>query len=297
MKLFPGLFFFAVILTAAHCTNNQTQPGNTSVDTLPEKKIPLPEKEKIEKVIVTYHSLALSDSVVANIKSLHTMDEMATILALNRIDWVYLRIGDTLIVPDTFFTDLKMYSPFPDSLGEIKQVKKIIFISYPVEAFAAYETGKLIRWGPASLGKRSTPTPTGLFFTNWKSKQDTSTVNGEWILKWYFNFENFEGVSLHQYDLPGYPASHSCVRLNADDAQWIYYWAEQWVLRCDTIAAYGTPVIIFGSYQFGQRPCWTHLTTESSRCNVLPDSLMREINSFLPTIMERQISRDSLKAL
>src|SRR4026208_2193091 len=105
MKSFLHLFLIAVLLLTTHCTDHQTQQVNTSADTLPEKKIPLAEKEKTEKFIVTYYPLGLNDSVIANIKGLYTMDEMETILALNRIDWHNLRIGDTLVVPDTFFSD------------------------------------------------------------------------------------------------------------------------------------------------------------------------------------------------
>jgi lipoprotein-anchoring transpeptidase ErfK/SrfK len=95
-----------------------------------------------------------------------------------------------------------------------------LLISYPIEAFGAYEQGKLVRWGPTSLGKKSTKTPTGLFFTNWKSKETISTEDSSWILKWYFNLVNSTGVSIHQYGLPGYPASHACARLYEEDAKW-----------------------------------------------------------------------------
>jgi len=37
-------------------------------------------------------------------------------------------------------------------------------------------------------------------------------------------------VSFHKFDLPGYPASHGCVRLPEEDAKWIYDWADHWTL-------------------------------------------------------------------
>ena len=43
-------------------------------------------------------------------------------------------------------------------------------------------------------------------------------VSGEWQLNWYFNFHNFRGLAFHEFDLPGVPASHACVRLLARDA-------------------------------------------------------------------------------
>ncbi|RPI72970.1 MAG: hypothetical protein EHM47_07060, partial [Ignavibacteriales bacterium] len=111
------------------------------------------------------------------------------------------------------------YSPFPKHAEILDSVKKILIYSYPIQAFAAYEFGTLVRWGPTSLGKRSTPTPTGLFHTNWKAKRTISTVDSTWVLPWAFNLDNFAGVSIHQFDLPGYPASHACARMLDTDAE------------------------------------------------------------------------------
>ena len=44
-----------------------------------------------------------------------------------------------------------------------------------VQAFAAYDSGALVRWGPTSTGRREMPTPARLFHTNWKARQRTST--------------------------------------------------------------------------------------------------------------------------
>jgi hypothetical protein len=45
-------------------------------------------------------------------------------------------------------------------------------------------------------------------------------------LRWNFNIENKLGVGWHS--LPGYPASHSCLRL--EDAKLLYEWADEWQL-------------------------------------------------------------------
>ena len=84
-----------------------------------------------------------------------------------------------------------------------------------------------------------------MYFTNWKAEQTTSTFNDEWDLKWNFNIENKEGIGFHQYALPGYPASHSCLRLKEADAKYLYTFADQWELKgTDDIKAKGTPVIV-----------------------------------------------------
>ena len=64
---------------------------------------------------------------------------------------------------------------------------------------------------------------------------------------------NARGVSFHLFDLPGYPASHACVRLLLRDAQWLYGWGEQWKLdeTGRVVVVTGTPVLILGTY-----PLW-----------------------------------------
>src|SRR5690606_24498723 len=113
------------------------------------------------------------------------------------------------------------------------------------QAWAIYEYGDMKRWGATSMGKESAQTPTGLHFANWKGEEVQSTVDDEWILKWNFNIMNKEGVGWHQYDMPGYPASHSCLRLFEKDARFLYEWADQWVIEgTDNIKAHGTPTIV-----------------------------------------------------
>jgi hypothetical protein len=239
------------------------------------------------------------------VRSVHILSElkdkfgdtgMRQILAINRLDTRHIVIGDTLCVPDTLPEDFLYFSPFPETLSVLDSIPKILIFSYPVQAFAAYENGKLVRWGPTSMGKRSTPTPVGLYFTNWKSKETTSTVNDEWILPWAFNIDNFNGISIHQFELPGYPASHSCARLLRADAEWIYYWADQWILTRDgeRIKAYGTPVIIYGKYNYHSSPPWKLLPKNPDADKLKADDLNMVIGKFLPTIIKRKNQRDSL---
>ena len=181
------------------------------------------------------------------------------VLKLNRLDLKHLRKGVTVVVPDAP-ADLMAFSPFPRELEAARSLSKLILVSREAQAFGAYESGKLVHWGPTSTGKKSTQTPTGLFHTNWKKKETRSSVNSAWILPWAFNLDNFDGIAFHQYDLPGFPASHGCVRLLSADAQWIFGWADTWILsKAQSIAAYGTPVVIFGDYAYGKEAPWKRL--------------------------------------
>jgi len=126
------------------------------------------------------------------------------------------------------------------------------------QAFGGYENGNLVRWGPVSTGRKSSPTPSGLFHLNWRSPGRHSTINEEWYLRWSFNFANKEGISLHQYDLPGYPASHQCIRLLEADARWLYHWGEEWTLgkKPWQVLKPGTALLILNHYNYGSPPLW-----------------------------------------
>ncbi len=130
----------------------------------------------------------------------------------------HIHVGDSLVIPDAS-VDLMSASPFPIQLEVVRKIPKLVLVSRRVQAFGAYESGRLVRWGPTSTGKKSTPTPAGLYHANWKAKKRRSSVNQSWILPWCFNLDDTAGISFHQFDLPGYPASHGCVRLLEEDAK------------------------------------------------------------------------------
>jgi hypothetical protein len=218
------------------------------------------------------------------------------VLAVNRTDRANIVKMDSIIVPKDLTGDLAYYLPFPLEVPALDDVSKIIFFSYATQSFATYEYGELIRTGPTNMGRKTDKTPTGLFFSNWKAEKTTSTFNDEWDLKWNFNVANKLGVGWHQYTLPGYPASHSCMRLQERDAKYLYDWADQWVLADkETVKIKGTPVIIFGSYDFDAPKPWYQLTTNPKALDISADDIEEEVQPFLPQIMKEQGKRESAK--
>lgn len=218
---------------------------------------------------------------------------VTTILKLNRVDLAHARAGDTLLVPEAIGPEMA-YAPFPEVVGALDSVPRLIAVSQRVQAFAAYQHGRLVYWGPTSTGKSKTPTPSALYFTNWKRKQTISTDNDEWLLKWYFNFDNQRGISFHEYELPGYPASHACVRLLAADAEWLYSWARQWRLSKDgrSIEAYGTPVEVFGTYDYKRPRPWRRLLEDPGAARVPAAELDSVLAPHL-TLIRARIRPDS----
>ncbi len=186
--------------------------------------------------------------------------EIELIEMLNRVDRERLPRLDSLLVPESDAGNRSSlgWSPFPEELPELRDEAGALLVHQPLQVFAAYEEGRLVRWGPVSTGRREHPTPVGRFHLNWRSRGRYSTVNPEWYLEWYFNFHNRRGISFHKYDLPGEPASHACVRLLERDARWIYEWGEEWKLdeRGWEVLEEGTPVWILGEYDYGRSPPW-----------------------------------------
>ncbi len=217
-------------------------------------------------------------------------------MALNRVDKTNFTKLDSVIIPTDFSGDKEFYLPFPFEVESLDEVAKIILFSYPTQAFATYEYGILTYTGPTSMGSKIHKTPTGLFFTNWKAEETISTFNDEWELKWNFNIENKEGVGFHEYALPGVPASHSCLRLLEKDAKHLYNWADQWVLAdAETVKIKGTPVVIFGSYDFeGEKP-WMQLIKDPKALSISESEINTLIKPHLKTILKEQENRNSLK--
>lgn len=281
MPLFVGTF---VLFSC----NNKKENTPTSKDKT--------TKIEIEKQItINYRLLTSKDSVKKFIKYSDS-NNLKVVAAVNRADVKFLNKFDSIIIPLDLTQSIKQYFPFPFEVSYLKDIKKIIFFSYPTQSFAAYQNGVLVYTGPTNMGRKTDMTPTGLFYTNWKAEQTTSTFNDEWDLKWNFNIENKLGVGFHQYDMPGYPASHSCLRLSEKDAKYLYEWADQWNLKgTDNILAQGTPVIVFGNYPFGSSKPWLALANNERALNISNADLENITKQFLPDIMQKQAQRDSIK--
>lgn len=133
--------------------------------------------------------------------------------------------------------------------------KKLIVVNLPKLAWAAYnENGDMVHWGPASGGKDFCPdvgkpcnTISGVFsIFNKKSRHCRSnTYPGDYGSRGapmpYCMFFH-KGFSLHGSNkVPGYHASHGCVRMYTEDAKWLN---EQFVELPMTDFDKGTEIIV-----------------------------------------------------
>ena len=292
MLIRVGTFCFPALLLFLSCNSvkEENLPAEIPMPAAKSSPEPVPEQKN---TTLQYQLITPKDSIKKFLKEADS-SSVAIIALVNRADKRSLRNFDSIVAPADTRQDPENYFPFPHNAAFLKEVKKIIFFSYPTQAFAAYENGILVRTGPTSMGKRSTKTPLGLFYTNWKAEETISTVNDEWILKWNFNIQNKMGVGFHQYAMPGYPASHSCLRLPEKDAKYLYTWADQWKLKGDNIIAHGTPVIVFGSYPFGSSRPWLALAKAGDALTITEADLENTAMQYLPDIMKKQAMRDQL---
>jgi len=272
-----SLMLSALVWLFCACTPPAEQPVvSEPANPIPPQQPDTPAAKPLQRSdSLHFTKILLNDSIRKAPPKQYPDSVVRIICALNRIDPHKLHRIDSLILPSVILPWMD-FSPFPDTVVALRDTPEYVVVSYRLQAFGAYKNGVLQRWGPVSMGKRSTPTPTGLFHTNWKSKRQISTDNENWILPWYFNLINSSGVSFHQYELPGFPASHSCIRMRETDARWLYDFAQQWTLDATgrKIIKTGTPVYIFGRYPWGKRRPWFELLT-SPRANNLPaDSLI-----------------------
>jgi hypothetical protein len=97
----------------------------------------------------------------------------------------------------------------------------VMIISLPDQTLSVYRNGVRIAYSSISSGVKGRSTPAGVFtilekeVTHFSNKYHHAPMPYMQRLTW-------EGVALHGGDLPGYPASHGCIRLPREFAKRLY---------------------------------------------------------------------------
>lgn len=96
-----------------------------------------------------------------------------------------------------------------------------IVVSINTQRVSLYGADGLIRTASVSTGTRGHPTPQGVFTVLGKERFHRSNLYSNAPMP-YMQRITWSGVALHEGVLPGYPASHGCIRMGSDFA--IFLW-------------------------------------------------------------------------
>jgi len=111
-----------------------------------------------------------------------------------------------------------------------------VVVSLPEQRVYVYRNGIRIAVSTCSTGKPGHETPSGVFVVLQKDKHHRSSTYDDAPMP-NMNRLTWSGIALHAGNLPGYPASHGCVRLPMDFSE-----------RLFEVTHLGTPVIISGRH-------------------------------------------------
>ena len=108
----------------------------------------------------------------------------------------------------------------------------VILVSLPHQIVHVFRNGLVIAVSTCSTGARGHKTPTGVFTILQKRKEHYSSIYNNAPMP---NMQRltWQGIALHAGHLPGYPASHGCIRLPVRFSELLF-----------TITQHGTPVIL-----------------------------------------------------
>ncbi len=157
-------------------------------------------------------------------------DKRDLVMRINKIN-TRLHKGLTIAIPNSENTNMLEFAPIPTKIAAPN--RKVIIVTLSKHVFGAYNAdGELVRWGPVSGAKGYCPdirrgchTPIGRFSI--QSRQGGECVSTKYPvgkggapMPYCMFFHH--GFALHgSHDVPGYNASHGCVRLFVNDAKWL----------------------------------------------------------------------------
>jgi hypothetical protein len=85
------------------------------------------------------------------------------------------------------------------------------------------------------------------------------------------------------------------LRLLEADAKWMYEWADEWILADkETIKAKGTPVIVYGAYDFDGRKPWLDLAKDGHANDLSKNDLEQIVQQHQSEIIKEQKNRQTV---
>ncbi len=128
------------------------------------------------------------------------------------------------LAPPTFAQGAKTSSPIDTDVADLKPGQFIwngdlapegpmtVIVHIPTQRAYVYRNGVRIGVTTVSTGKAGHKTPTGIFTILQKNKDHKSNLYDSAPMP-YMQRLTWDGIALHAGNLPGYPASHGCIRM------------------------------------------------------------------------------------
>jgi hypothetical protein len=304
------LFYFSVsALLVASCNETTTSDdtlNRSQRDSAIQRRVLQVRADSAQKLkkAISYNSTVVTASVLDSIRTTYGKNESTwngyrAFTTINRKDVHYVRIGDTVLLPSSIEEDTRQYSVFPWFYAEAASIPKIILISNKWQSYACYEHGVLVRFAACNSGEERKPTLPGRYAVNWKSKLRLSSLDSTWRLPFTVNFHLQAGSAFHQFDMPGRPVSHSCVRQFLKDAEWLFRWVR--VAALDSAKRFvpftGTPVLIIDVFDFSRKRGgpWMELVNNEPAIQELPTTPMAVEEALIPMSQIPKDVRGSLR--
>lgn len=308
-----SVLFFVVVLLVVYSTHNAKTEETGTNDSLSIAQKNFQDSVKAAAEIIKYDiypKIRYQIDTIKNQKQLSklmwkyrkadsNMSAYRTFTTLNRKELRFIRVGSSVVVPDTILKDLKAYSVFPQYYPGAANIPKLIMVSNRFMSYACYENGKLIRFAACNPGKEKTPSYPGRYAMNWKDKLHRSSIDSSWVMPFTFNFHSEAGSAFHQFEMPGYPASHSCIRQFIEDAEWLFSWGRG--IRKDSTGKLmpmsGTPVVIIDHYNFNKDKgrLWMKVHSNKDSILKLPPDPMAVDEALIPISQIPEVSRGRLR--
>jgi hypothetical protein len=134
--------------------------------------------------------------------------------------FVFAQTASSSVPSDTPLSELKpgQFIWMPEVVAEGPLV---MVISITEQRAYLYRNGLLMAVSTVSTGKKGKETPTGVFTILQKNKDHKSSLYDDAPMP-FMQRLTWDGVALHAGKLPGYPASHGCVRLPYEFARVLF---------------------------------------------------------------------------
>lgn len=153
--------------------------------------------------------------------------------------------GQIIAVPKNLkYMNINDISPLPKYHSAAKNNRSTVIVDQSDLAWGAYDSnGRLVKWGPISGGKNYCP-DTGSKCKTIRGTYKITSKRGKNCISYKFPIGKggapmpycmffSGGYALHgSYTVPGYNASHGCVRLFVEDAEWL---SDEFTKTGDTI--------------------------------------------------------------